>query len=91
MYKINLRISRENIFELLSKVKLYMEKQDTNMRECISAHVGLQITSRYLAAGDSFGYLEAIHRVTRTKNSIFLPQVLNAIYLSLEDFIKVKN
>jgi len=27
------------------------------MRECISAHVKLQITLRYLAAGDSFGSL----------------------------------
>jgi hypothetical protein len=34
----NLRISREQFFKLLSKVKPYIEKQDTNMRECISAH-----------------------------------------------------
>jgi len=55
MYKHHLRASREQCFELLSKVKPYTEKQDTNMRECISAHVKLQITLRYLAAGDSFG------------------------------------
>ena len=37
-YKKNhLRMSREQFFELLSKVKPYIEKQDTNMRECISA------------------------------------------------------
>ena len=30
MYKNHLRMSREQIFELLSKVKPYIEKQDTN-------------------------------------------------------------
>jgi hypothetical protein len=90
MYKNHLRMSQEQFFELLSKVKLYIEKQDTNMRECIPAHVKLQITLRYLAAGDSFGSLEALYRVPRTTISKFLPEVLNAIYLSLEDFIKVR-
>ena len=33
MYKNHLRMSREQLFELLSKVKPYTEKQDTNMRE----------------------------------------------------------
>jgi hypothetical protein len=33
MYKNHLRMSREQFFELLSKVKPYIEKQDTNMRE----------------------------------------------------------
>jgi len=89
MYKNHLRMSREQFFESLSKVKPYIEKQDTNVRECISAHVKLQITLRYLAAGDSFGSLEALYCVPRTMISKFLPEVLNAIYLSLEDFIKV--
>ena len=90
MYKNHLRISREQFFELLSKVKPYIEKQDTNMRECISAHVKLQITLQYLAAGDSFGSLEALYRVPRTTILKFLSEVLNAMYLSLEDFIKVR-
>ena len=89
-YKNHLRMSREQFFELLSKVKPYIEKQDTNMRECISAHVKVQITLRYLAAGDSFGSLEALYRVPRTTISKFLPEVLNAMYLSLVDFIKVR-
>jgi hypothetical protein len=67
-YKNHLRMSREQFFELLSKVKPYTEKQDTNMRECISAYVKLQITLRYLAAGDSFGSLEAL---SCTKNNDF--------------------
>ena len=50
MYKNHLRTSRDQFFELLSIVKPYIEKQDTNMRECISAHVKLQIALRYLAA-----------------------------------------
>ena len=90
MCKNHLRMSREQFFELLSKVKPCIEKQDTNIRECVSAHVKLQITLRYLAAGDSFGSLEVLYRVPRTTISKFLPEVLNAIYLSLEDFIKVR-
>jgi hypothetical protein len=43
MYKNQLRVSRKQFFELLSKVKPYIEKQDTDMRECISAHVKLMI------------------------------------------------
>jgi hypothetical protein len=92
MYKNHLSMSRKQFVELLSKVKPYIEKQDTNMRECIPAHVKFQITLRYLVAGDSFGSLEALYRVPRTTISKFLPEVLNAIYLSLEDlgFIKVR-
>jgi hypothetical protein len=90
MYKNHLRMSREHFSELLSKVKPYIEKQDTNMREYISAHVKLQITLRYLDAGDSFGSLEALYRVPRTTISKLLPEALNAIYLSLEDFMKVR-
>ena len=33
MYKNHLRMSREQLFELLSKIKPYIEKQVTNMRE----------------------------------------------------------
>ena len=33
MYKNHLRMSREELFKLLSKVKPYIEKQGTNMRE----------------------------------------------------------
>jgi len=46
MYKNYLMMSRQEFFELLSKVKSYKEKKDTNMRECISALVKLQITLR---------------------------------------------
>jgi hypothetical protein len=43
-------------------------------------------TLRYLAPRS----LEALHRVPKTTILKFLPEVLNAIYLSLEDFIKVR-
>jgi hypothetical protein len=91
MFKNHLRMSREQSVELSSKIRQYIEKEDTNMRECIPADMKLQITLRYLAAGDSFGSLEALYRVPRSTVSKFLPEVLDAIYLSLEDFIKVRN
>jgi len=67
LYKNLLRMSREQFCELLSKIKPYIETQDTKIRECISAHVKWQITLRYLAAaGDSFGSLGSLYRVPRT-------------------------
>jgi hypothetical protein len=67
IYKKNFKdASREQSVELLSKVKPHIEKQDTNMREWISADVKLQIALRHLAAGDSSGSFEALHCVPRT-------------------------
>jgi hypothetical protein len=37
MYKNHLRMSGEQFFELLSKLNPNIEKQDTDIRECISA------------------------------------------------------
>jgi len=57
MYKNNLRMSREHFFELLSKVKSYIQKQDTNMRECVSAHAKLQIARYTLGNGSCLACL----------------------------------
>jgi hypothetical protein len=52
--------------------------------------VQLHVTVRYVVAGDCFGELEALYRVLRSSISKFLPDVLEATYLALEDFIKVR-
>lgn len=51
----------------------------------------LEITLRYLAIGDSFRYLALLFRVSHNSISVFLPQVLGAIFEVLQPFIKVNN
>ena len=87
----HLRMSDEQFTYLLASVTPFIKKQDTVLRKSISPRVKLQITLRYLAAGDCFGTLEAMYRVPRCTIFKFLPDVLSAIHEVLEDFIKVRN
>ena len=48
-YKNYMRISKETFNMLLEKVRLYIEKQDTKMRQSISAEERLDVTLRFLA------------------------------------------
>jgi len=89
LFKNHLRMSQTLFEDLLSKVTPLIEKQDTLMRECIPVKIKLQITLRYLATGDSYSTLEALYRVPRPTISRFLAEVLTAIYVVLEDQIKV--
>ena len=89
MFKNHLRMDEEKFVELIEKVQPLIQKQDTMMRECIPTALKLQITLRYLATGDSFASLECVYRVPKTTISKFLPEVLDAIYLYLKDYIKV--
>ncbi|XP_072387073.1 uncharacterized protein [Diabrotica undecimpunctata] len=59
------------------------------MREALPARLKLQITLRFLATGDSYASLEALYRVPKCSISLFLPEVLDAIYEGLQDYIKV--
>jgi len=92
LFKNHLRMSQtlfEDLLSKVSKVTPLIEKQDTLMRECIPVKIKLQITLRYLATGDSYSTLEALYRVLRPTISRFLAEVLTAIYVVLEDQIKV--
>jgi hypothetical protein len=55
-----------------------------------SCTVQLRVIVRYLDVGDCFGAPEALYRVPRPSISKFLPDVLEATYLGLEDYIKVR-
>jgi hypothetical protein len=48
-YKNYMRISKETFNMLLEKVRLYIKKQDTKMRQSISAEERLDVTLRFLA------------------------------------------
>lgn len=61
------------------------------MREALSARLKLQIVLRFLATGDSYSSLSALYRVPKCSISLFMLEVLDAIYGGLQDYMKVSN
>ncbi|XP_068082892.1 uncharacterized protein [Anabrus simplex] len=88
-YRNVLRMSPSKFQELLELVEPLIKKQDTKMREAIPCKIKLEITLRYLATGDSFRSLALLFRVSHNSISVFLPEVLAAIFEVLQPFMKV--
>lgn len=86
-----MRIDQAMFNILLGKVQTSIQKRDTVMRDALPAKLKLQITLRFLATGDSLASLQYLYRVPKCSISIFLPDVLDAIYAGLKEFIKVSN
>ena len=77
-----LRMGKTDFQELLAKVTPHIQRQDTWMREAISAAERLSITLRYLATGDSFHSLEYLYRIPV---STLIPETCKAIYDCLKN------
>jgi len=90
-YRNVLRMTAPQFQELLELVEPLIKKQDTVFRQAIPCKTKLEITLRYLATGDSFRSLALLFRVPHNSISVFLPEVLSAIYEVLQPFIKVSN
>jgi hypothetical protein len=65
-YQHFFRITREEFDFLLNRVQRILQKQDTVMREALLSALKLEITVRYLAAGDSVGSLAFLFRVPKS-------------------------
>lgn len=61
------------------------------MRLAIPAECKLNVTLRLLATGDSFSSLQYLFRIPKNTISTFIPEVLDAIYSALLDFLKVSS
>ncbi|XP_054083874.1 uncharacterized protein LOC128920511 [Zeugodacus cucurbitae] len=59
------------------------------MREAIPARVKLQVALTYLATGMSYRSLQAMYRISRSAISAVIPEVMEAISLYLQEFLKV--
>jgi hypothetical protein len=59
------------------------------MRNAIPAQLKLQVALRYVASGDTLTSLQYLYRVPKNTISSFLPEVLDAIYCGLKEFIEV--
>lgn len=60
------------------------------MRNALPANLKLQVACRFLATGDSLASLQYLYRVPKCSISKFLPDVFDAIYEALQDYIMVR-
>ena len=79
-YKICLRMTPEKFDALLGMVALKLERQNTQMRDAISP-------LHFMATGNSHRILQYFFRVSKPSISNFIPEVCDAIYDSLREFI----
>jgi hypothetical protein len=89
-YKHCMRMSPACFENLLKKISSIIQRVDTTMRSAIPAKVKLEITLSYLATGNSFRNLQQQFRVSRPAISNFIPEVCDAIYDALKEFIQVR-
>lgn len=76
--------------KLYNLIKNDIEKQETYLREAISAKHRLIITLRLLATGESFRSLRYTFRIGQSTISNIIPEVCETIYKNLKDiYLKV--
>jgi len=76
---------------LLGMVAHKIETQNTQMRDAISPWLMLEVTLHFMANGNSYRTLQYFFRVSKSSISNFIPEVCDAIYDSLGEFIKVNS
>ena len=59
------------------------------MRPAIPAKIKLELSLSFLATGNSYRSLSHFFRVSKAAISIFVPEVLDAVFKALKDYIKV--
>ncbi|KAK5639766.1 hypothetical protein RI129_010577 [Pyrocoelia pectoralis] len=79
-----LRMDKDTFEYLLKLIQPAIEKENTIMRECISARDRLTVTLRYLATGESYKSLMFSFRIGHSTISKFVPEVCTAIYNGLK-------
>ncbi|GBN19511.1 hypothetical protein AVEN_255800-1 [Araneus ventricosus] len=89
-YRLFLRMTPEVFEELLIRVSPYIQRQDTLKREAVSERTKLEPTLTFLASGCNYRVLSHLFRVPKSTISKLLPEVLDAIYQNLKEFIQVR-
>lgn len=85
-----LRMNKETFDKLLTLILPIIKKQDTLMRNSLSARDKLTITLRFLATGETYRSLMYSFRVAESTISLFIPEVCEAIYEALKrEYLKV--
>lgn len=71
--------------EVLEKVKPYITKQNTTMRDSISAHDKLCVTLHFLASGQTYTQLSYAFRMSVSAIAAFVPEVCQVLYDVLKE------
>lgn len=88
-YKNYFRMTCATFDELLYKVAPFITKQNTLMRDAISAETRLNITLRFLAKGNDFEDLKFFYAVSPQAIGKIVIETCQAIIHVLKDCIKV--
>ena len=88
-YRLCLRLTPESFETLLNFIAPVIQRADTKLRDAIPARVKAEVTLNFLATGNSYRTLQHIFRVPKPSVSKFVPEVCEAIFEALKDFIKV--
>lgn len=83
LFRNYVRMDINSFYILVSKVEGYIQRQETNMRQSISACV--EATLRYLATGCCYTSLQYSTRISKQNLSIIIPETCDAIYEALKD------
>ncbi|KAF9411110.1 hypothetical protein HW555_009972 [Spodoptera exigua] len=83
-----LRMDSRSFDILLNLVTPYIQKQNTVLRDSISAKQRLVVTLRFLATGNSYQDLKYSSLISQPMLSIIIPETCSAIYTCLEHYIK---
>ena len=59
-------LDKEKFNDLVGRLSIHIQRQDTIMRAAISPGERLAVTLRYLATGETFSSLESQFRISRT-------------------------
>lgn len=78
------RLSTTEFNYVLDKISPLIQKQNTEMRECINPEMRLMVTLRYLATGSSMTSLHYEWCVSVASLSSIIPETCAAIYDSLK-------
>lgn len=90
IYLNYLRMDERTFNKLLNLIEKDIQKEDTNMRQSISAKHQLIVTLRFLATGNSYRSLMYEFRISESTISLFILKVCRAIYNNLKmKYLKV--
>nr|CAI5820371.1 unnamed protein product [Callosobruchus analis] len=84
-----MRMTPAQVEILLNLIAPKIQRQDTYMRDAISARVKLEITVLYISSGISYRLMFIFFRVSKASITKLIPEMCDAINRSLKDFIKI--
>ncbi|CAK1597260.1 unnamed protein product [Parnassius mnemosyne] len=88
-FRTYLRMNEECFSQLLSMVRPFIQKQNTILREAVSAEERLIATFRFLSSGCSYTDLMFNTAISPQLLSQIIPETCIAIYKCLKDYIKM--